>query len=215
MYVTESYSYIGSLPVRGQTKQSPGVQYPSSNIATMGMNLPTKLQMISSVLNNQRILGPRDIDSSIPPATDTGMSEVTELKNQPWWAASVFKRRGSQTSEKQAERTCSSVSEIRLSQRSFHGFNFGDRDKNVWSEGDVVGGKELGSGQAVSRRNACASEEEHAWLWAKVYGETERKMKPSKEFEVLNLPIIFVRWLAWTSGARALFHKFAGDGATN
>jgi hypothetical protein len=29
--------------------------------------------------------------------------------------------------------------------RNFHGFNFGDRDKDVWSEGNAVGGEELSS----------------------------------------------------------------------
>ncbi|KAJ7867076.1 hypothetical protein B0H14DRAFT_3132953 [Mycena olivaceomarginata] len=60
-------------------------------------------------------------DSLIPPATDTRMLEVTKL------SLDVFVRTQSNLL------------------RNFHGFNFGDRDKDVWSEGNTVGGEELSS----------------------------------------------------------------------
>ncbi|KAJ7804105.1 hypothetical protein B0H14DRAFT_3154126 [Mycena olivaceomarginata] len=60
-------------------------------------------------------------DSLIPPATDTRMLEVTKLSLDAF------------------VRTQSNLL------RNFHGFNFGDRDKDVWSEGNTVGGEELSS----------------------------------------------------------------------
>jgi hypothetical protein len=39
--------------------------------------------------------------------------------------------------------------------RNFHGFNFGDRDKDVWSEGNAVGGEELSSRPEVRTYTSC------------------------------------------------------------
>ncbi|KAJ7868265.1 hypothetical protein B0H14DRAFT_3132737 [Mycena olivaceomarginata] len=92
--------------------------------------------------------------------------------------------------------------------RNFQWFNFGDRDKDVWSEGNTVGGEELNSrpggekfehadrvgrifhprrercillfAKAVSRGNACEVRRSTYRAERRVHGETERETKPRK-----------------------------------
>ncbi|KAJ7369170.1 hypothetical protein DFH08DRAFT_796963 [Mycena albidolilacea] len=205
-YVTESASYIISLPVWGQTKQNPECLSKKPTVAHALAFKRTGLPLQSS---NRAEVG-------------AGMSLDTFVQMQS-----------------------------NLLQRNFHGFNFGDRDK-VWSEGNTIGGEELGSRQGgekfghirygesqkqqqcftskctllcvkvVSHGNACDVRRSTHGGRRRVHGKAEEETKPSKtshgsrgmllelrekafqEFEVWNLLIIFAQWLSWTS--RELMH---------